>query len=50
MCYIHQCIANVCDNSLICSVFEKTFNKSMKSAIEKHVISGGGEISPPLGG
>ena len=50
MCYIHQYIANVCDNSLIHSVFEITFNKPMKSAIEKHVFSGGGEISPPLGG
>ena len=50
MCYIHQYIANVCNNSLIHSVFEKTFDKPMKFAIEKHVFLGGGEISPPLGG
>ena len=50
ICYIPQYIANICDNSLIDSVSEITFNKPMKSAIEKHVISGGGEISPPLGG
>ena len=43
MCYIHQYIANVCDNSLIYSVFEIDFNKPMKSAIEKHVFSGGGQ-------
>ena len=48
MCYIHQYIANVYDNSLIDSVYEITFNKPMKSAIEKHVFSGGGEILPPL--
>ena len=40
MCYIHQHIANVCDKSLIHSVFEITFNKPMKSAIEKHVFQG----------
>ena len=40
MCYIHQYIANVCYNSLIHSVFEITFNKPMKSTIEKHVFSG----------
>ena len=50
MCYIYQYIANVYDNSLIDSVYEITFNKPLKSAIEKHVFSGGGEISPPLGG
>ena len=49
MCYIHQYIANVSENSLIDSIYEITFNKAMKSATEKHVFSGGGEISPPLG-
>ena len=50
MCYIYQYIANVCDNSLTYSVFEITFNKPMKSAIEKHIFLGEGENSPPLGG
>ena len=50
MCYINQYIAHVYDNLLIDSIYEIIFNKPMKSAIEKHVFSGGGEISPPLGG
>ena len=50
MCYIHQYIANVSENSLIDSIYEMIFNKPMRSAIEKHIFSGGGEISPPLWG
>ena len=50
MCYIHQYIANVYENSPIDSGYGITFDKRMKSAIEKHVFSGGGKISPPLGG
>ena len=50
ICFINQYIANIYDNSLIDSVYEITCNKPMKSAIEKLVFPGGGEISPHLGG
>ena len=47
--YAAQYIANISDYWLVHSVFEITFNKSMKSVIKKHAFQGGGEILPPLG-
>ena len=46
---MYQYDFDVGENSLIGSVFEITFNKPKKSAIEKHVFSKGA-VSPPFGG
>ena len=43
-------IAYVGGHSLVDLLFKISFNKSEKSAFEKHVFSRGGENSPPLGG